>query len=453
MARDYRPSLVSIADLVEDPGKISRWLYRAPATAFIAFAVFAAFGTYFCTYAFRRPFAAGLYAGVTQVPLLGVVDTKIVLIVSQLAGYATSKLLGIKFVSEMPAARRAVAIGAAIGVAELALLLFAVVPASLRPLCLFLNGLPLGMVWGLVFGYLEGRRVSDVLGAAVSASFILASGIVKAVGQVVIDWGVTENWMPFATGLLFVLPTAVFVWLLAQIPPPTGMDEAERLHRAPMNGAQRWEFFAGLAPGLVLLTFAYVLMTAYRDFRDNFAREIWDALGYADVPSILTTSEIPVAIGALLAVGAVTVVRDNHRAVLVVHALLVFGAGLIGTSTLLFELGLLDPAWWMILVGLGLYLGYVPYNCVLFDRLIPAVGVIGTATFMIYVTHAFGYLGSVGLMLYRSVGHPDLSWLDFFVAFSWVTAAATIVVFVLSAIYFSSRARRARLAVSLDGGL
>ncbi len=453
MARDYRPSLASLTDLVEDPGKISRWLYRAPTTAFVAFTVFAAFGTYFCTYAFRKPFAVGLFEGVTQVPLLGAVDTKVVLIVSQVAGYAISKFVGIKLVSEMPAPRRAVAIALAIGFAELALLLFAVAPSSLKPLCLFLNGLPLGMVWGLVFGFLEGRRVSDVLGAAVSASFIVAGGFVKTVGEVVMGWGVTEAWMPFVTGALFVVPLAGFVWLLAQVPPPTGMDEAERLHRAPMNGTERWRFFARLAPGLVLLTFAYVLMTAYRDFRDNFAHEIWDALGYVDVPSILTMSEIPVAIGALFAVGSVMAVRDNQRAVLVVHALLVVGVGVIGTSTLLFQLGMLDPAWWMILVGFGLYVGYVPYNCVLFDRLIPAVGLVGTATFMIYVTDSFGYLGSVVLMLYKSLGHPDLSWLDFFVGFSWVTAVSTAVLFVVSAGYFRSRAREARQAVSLDGGL
>jgi hypothetical protein len=373
--------------------------------------------------------------------------------VAQVAGYAVSKFLGIKFVSEIPAAKRAIAIGVFIGLAEFALLLFAVAPSALKPACLFLNGLPLGMVWGLVFGFLEGRRVSDVLGASVSASYVVASGFVKTAGKMVLDWGVAEVWMPVTTGALFALPTAAFIWLLAQVPPPTGMDEAERLHRAPMNSAQRWDFFRKLAPGLILLTVAYVLMTAYRDFRDNFAREIWDALGYVDVPSILTTSEIPVAIGALFAVGAVMAVRDNQRAVLLVHGLLLAGAALIGASTLLFQLGLLDPAWWMILVGLGLYIGYVPYNCVLFDRLIPAVGLIGTAGFMIYVTDSFGHLGSVSMLVYKSVGHPDLSWLGFFVGFCWVTALGTAVLFLVSAAYFRTRSKQARSAVSLDGGL
>lgn len=67
---------------------------------------------------------------------------------------------------------------------ELALGLMGLAPSILAPLALFANGLGLGMIWGLVFGFLEGRRLSEVLGAMLCASFILASGGVKSVGKV-----------------------------------------------------------------------------------------------------------------------------------------------------------------------------------------------------------------------------------------------------------------------------
>jgi hypothetical protein len=73
------------------------------------------------------------------------------------------------------------------------------------------------------------------------------------------------------------------------------------------------------------------------------------------------------------------------------------------------------------LIG-SLYLAYVPYGCVLFDRLIAATGVVATAVFMIYVTDAFGYVGSVGVLLFKNFGHAEVGWLDFLVGFSWVTA-------------------------------
>ena len=76
------------------------------------------------------------------------------------------------------------------------------------------------------------------------------------------------------------------------------------------------------------------------------------------------------------------------------------GCALIGASTLMWTSGLIGPVTWMILVGLGLYIAYVPFGSMLFDRLFAATGAVGTAGFLIYVTDAFGYLGSVGLLFF-----------------------------------------------------
>lgn len=414
---------------------ISRWLERAPPGVFGVYATAAAFCTYFCMYAFRKPFAAATYEGTVGVAGIEM-ETKIAFVISQVFGYAISKFLGIKVVSEMPPARRAFAIAGAIAVAELALLLFAVIPSPYNAFALFLNGLPLGMVWGLVFGFLEGRRTSDALGAGLCASFIVASGAVKTVGKWVLGWGVTEVWMPVTTGALFFLPMLGFVWLLAQVPPPTADDEADRTHRQPMDASARREFFGRFAPGLILLIVAYVLISAYRDFRDNFARELWDALGYEDAPSIMTTAELPVAFGALLAVGLVMLSRSSRRALWVVHGLLALGSVLILGSTVLFQAGALGAAPWMIAVGLGIYVGYVPYNCVLFDRFIPAVGYVGTAGFLIYVSDSFGYAGSVALLLYKNFGHPDLSWREFFEGLSYASGLLSLAMYAGSVLYF-----------------
>jgi hypothetical protein len=291
----------------------------------------------------------------------------------------------------------------------------------------------------LVVGFLEGRRTSDALAAGLSASFIVASGFVKSVGKWLLDAGISEAWMPAATGALFAAPILVFIFLLSAVPPPSREDELARQQRAPMNHAERVRFFLSVAPGLVLLTLAYVVLAAYRDFRDNFARELWAALGYGDTPEILTAAEIPVAVGSLLAVALVMWVRNNRRAVLAIHGLLLFGALLMGGSTWLFELGVLDPGLWMVLVGLGLYMGYVPYNCVLFDRLIPAVGVVATAGFLIYVTDALGYLGSVLLLLYKNFASPNIAWLPFFVRLSYASAAIGALLYASSFVYFSRR--------------
>lgn len=422
------------------PSALRARLERASPTWLAAYALSAAFCTYFCMYAFRKPFAAASFEGSLQL-LDTTLHSKIAFILAQVLGYTASKFLGIKVVSEMTAAGRARAILLVIALAEVSLWGFSVGPPGWAALCLFCNGLALGVVWGLVFAFLEGRRSSDVLGAGLSVSFIVASGFVKSAGQWVLGWGVGERLMPAITGLLFAPLIVISTLLLAQLPPPNAEDEKWRMQRVPMDAAARRSFFRRYAHGLSLLVLGYVLLSAYRDFRDNFARELWDALGYASAPEILTTSELPVALGALLAVGSVIAIRRSTLALQAIHGLLVLGAALIGLATLLFQAGLLGPASWMISIGLGLYLAYVPFNCVLFDRMLPALGQVGTAGFMIYVADSLGYLGSSAVLLFKNFAQPQLPWLQFMVQLSYVTAVASVLSFTGAALYFARRMR------------
>jgi hypothetical protein len=234
----------------------------------------------------------------------------------------------------------------------------------------------------------------------------------------------------------------VSVWVLGQLPPPSAADEAERVRRAPMSARERADFLRVYAPGVVLLVLSYILLTALRDFRDNFAAEIWTALGYGKEAGIFSASEFPVAVISLVALGAVMVVRDNLRALMVIHAIVFAGFALLGASTLAFQAHLISPLPWMIFAGAGLYMAYTPFNAMLFDRLIAFSGRVATAGFLIYVADASGYLGSVALLLWRNFGGFKLDWLQFFVLSAYATSAAGAVLTALAALYFHSRARR-----------
>jgi hypothetical protein len=164
-----------------------------------------------------------------------------------------SKIIGIRIVAEVPAQHRALGILLLIAWAEAALLLFALSPAPLHVVCLFLNGLPLGMVFGLVLGYLEGRRNTEALAAGLCASFILADGVTKSVGTWVLRQGSSERWMPAIVGAIFLIPLLVFVAMLTRIPAPGHRDVAHRSERSPMTTDQRRSFSRRYALGLVLL--------------------------------------------------------------------------------------------------------------------------------------------------------------------------------------------------------
>lgn len=416
---------------------LRRWLQKAPSFYFVSFAMLAAFGAYFCMYAYRKPFTVATFEGLN----LWGLDFKIWLIIAQVAGYVLSKFIGIKVISELGRGRgRLFFLVGLILAAETALFFFALVPVRWKLLCLFFNGLPLGMIWGIVFSYLEGRRFSEILGAGLSVSFIVSSGAVKSVGKWVMDsLGYSEFWMPFVSGLIFLPFLLIFGIMLEQIPPPTQEDELLRSPRRAMTRHERRQFISTFAAGILTLVLFYVGLTAYRDFRDNFAVELWTALGYGDAPSIFTLAELPIALIVLVALGLTMFIRDNRRAFLFYHWIILGNAGLIGISTLLFQAHLLPPAAWMIAVGLGLYTAYVPFNCILFDRMLAAFKIAGNAGFMIYVADAFGYLGSVFVLLYKNFGQADLSWLQFFIYASYGLAIFGLALATLSLFYFRSK--------------
>jgi hypothetical protein len=187
------------------------------------------------------------------------------------------------------------------------------------------------------------------------------------------------------------------------------------------------------------IVFAYILLTAFRDFRDNFAAEIWAALGYGGEAAVFSESELPVAIIALVGMAAVIVVRDNRRALMVIHAMVAGGFALLGLSTLAFQAHLISPLAWMILAGSGLYVAYNPVNAVLFDRLVAVSGRVANAGFLIYVADSSGYMGSVALLLWRNFGQGSLNWLQFFTGGAYVTAVVGCVATLYAAAYFHYR--------------
>ncbi|WP_367891375.1 DUF5690 family protein [Flavobacterium pectinovorum] len=186
----------------------------------------------------------------------------------------------------------------------------------------------------------------------------------------------------------------------------------------------------------------YTYLTAFRDFRDNFARELWDSLGYKDDIGVYTSSEIIVAGIVLLVLGAAFYFKDNMKALFFYQILLLLGSISIGVSTILFHSHIISPFSWMVVSGFGLYICYVPFNCLFFDRFIAAFKIKGNAGFFIYIADAFGYLGSVAVLLYKNFGQPNLSWLDFFMNGAYLMAVMGIVVTISSMIYLKKKQKK-----------
>ncbi len=382
---------------------LRRLLNRSPDWVVMLVTILSAFSTYFCMYAFRKPLGVATFSGMSFFGTT--VALKTAIIISQVIGYMLAKYIGIKVCSEVTRPRRATLLVLLILSAEVALLFFAFLPGEAKVLAIFFNGLSLGMVWGLVVLFLEGRRSSEILMAGLSCSYILSDGVVKDVGDTLIRvFNVHEAWMPALTGLIFLLPYMLAVFVLNQVPEPNARDIAERVKREPMNGKQRLAFFFQFLPGIIMLIIVYFFLTALRDFQSNFGKEIFIGLGYAETPGIFSTIAIPVFLMVFTSLALLNLVRNNRWG-------LVATFGLMGLGMAILSVSFIDPLSipkedryiWMIFIVLGAYLAYVPFGSVLFDRIVASTRTMGTAVFAIYVLDALGYTGSVSMMIYHDL--------------------------------------------------
>ncbi len=377
----------------------------------VLLAALTAFLAYSSVYAYRKPFTVATFDGLR----FWNISYQTLLIISQVIGYMLSKFCGIKFIAELKSFGR-FRTGIILTMSAWGcLLLFALLPAPWGMLPMFINGFLLGFMWGVVFSYIEGRRATDFIGAVMAVSFIFAGGFTRTVAKwLMVEWSVAENWMPFFTGLVFIIPLVFFLWMLERIPPPDEDDRRERTERVPMTNAGRIVFLKQFGVGLIIASATYLFLTVMRDIRDNYMANIWNELGYGSDYSVFTKTETKTSLLVLLIMGMLVLVRKNIRAFSLVHAVILAGFLIAGISSALFISGMMDGGLWMQLVSLGLYMGYIPFNCIFFERLIATFRISGNVGFLIYFADAFGYLGSVTVMLVKEFSRLKLNWSEFY---------------------------------------
>ena len=396
-----------------------------------AWTMIAAFGCYFCVYGFRKPFTAGQYVDQFW---LGI-HWKSILISAQIAGYMLSKWCGIFFVSSITWKKRARAILLSILIAELALLGFGIIPRPWNLIFLVLNGLPLGMIFGYIQGFLEGKRNTELYIAALGSSFILADGVSKSVGMNLLNWGFAENWMPFAAGLLYTIPLLFFVWMLTKIPKPSKQEIQDRAERVPMNQEDRKLLIKQLWPGILCISLLYLAASLLRGIRSDFAPEIWKYLGYASLPATYSQTEIWVTIGILGINGSLVLLKNNFRAfftsmfAITTGFILLIVAGIWGQY-------FMNPFWLIVLTGFGIYLPYLTITTSVFERMIAITRHKANIGFLMYIVDSVGYLGYNVLLITVGFIFPNLNLPELFFVWIKLLGLLGLAISLVSGFYF-----------------
>jgi hypothetical protein len=209
-----------------------------------------------------------------------------------------------------------------------------------------------------------------------------------------------------------------------------------------MGKKQRREFLIRFGYALVPMIIVYVMLTILRDFSEDFANELWTETGYQNNAGIFAQTSTVVSLIVLAFIGGFFLVRNNYLAFQLNNGIILFGFMLAVLATVLFHMKVFSPVAWIVCASAGLYLGYVPYNCLYFERLLAAYRVPGNVGFVVYVADAFGYMGTVLVLLIKEFIPTKYSWVDFFTWMYYVIAALGVLLVLWGSSIFTRIYRR-----------
>lgn len=404
---------------------------------FILWAGGAALLSYSLVYALRKPFTAASFENAEFFDM----DYKVVVTISQILGYVVSKFIGIKLISELQSEERFKFILTSVLLAEASLILFGLLSTPFNVAAMFLNGLSLGCMWGVIFSFIEGRRVTDILASLLGVSMVISSGTAKSVGLYVMNHlHVSEFWMPALIGAVALPLLLLLGWALNKLPEPNKEDIAMKSERETLNGKQRWELFKSFMPFLSMLFIANIAIVVLRDIKEDFLVNIIDVSAYS--PWLFAQIDSVVTLIILGIFGLMVLVKDNLKALSVLFGLII--AGMIVMSVVSFgqQQLRLSPVIWLFIQSLCLYIAYLTFQTIFFDRFIACFRIRGNVGFFIVTTDFLGYTGTVLVLVLKEFCNPDIDWAVFYNLFAGYVGIFCCVTFVCSFVYLHQRFRK-----------
>lgn len=389
----------------------------------------AALLSYSLVYALRKPYTAASFEGLT---FMGS-DYKVAVTTIQILGYVIAKFFGIKIISELKKENRfRFFVGSAI-LAELALVGFGLLEAPYNVAAMFVNGLSLGCMWGVIFSFIEGRKVTDILASQLGVSMVFSSGVAKSFGLFAMnEMQIDQFWMPAVIGG-FALPLLVFMgYMLKRLPQPTAEDIALRNERVVLDGKGRVALFRKYAPILTLLFIGNFMLLVLRDIKEDFLVNILDMSNqsswlFARIDTIVTL--IILGIFALFAF-----FRSNIRALLWLMTLVIAGCLTMTYVSFHYETLDLKPVTWLFIQSLSFYIAYLTFQTIFFDRFIACFRIKGNVGFFIALIDFIGYLGTVTLLSTKEFLNIELEWFALFNHIAGFVGATCSVLFIVASI-------------------
>jgi len=386
------------------------------------------FSIYTCMYALRKPFSGLTFNDM----MLWGLNIKIWMVLCQLIGYTLSKIVGIRFFGGLNRDYRGIFLICLMAASLIPLVIIRFTSIEFWPFLMVLNGFPLGLVWGLVFSYVEGRKFTELIGAMLACTFVFSSGWVKTIAlwlQSSLELSINE--VPYITGAFALFPAVIFIILLERFPGPTAEDIELRLERKALDHPTQKKILGDLQYLILPFVIIYGLLTILRDFRDNFSADMLNQYLVYNTLSFVKI-ELPITLLLLCIVPVFSFIKSHTKSLKLTAYCITIGGFICLISVIGFQLQLISLPALLVISGTGLYLGYILINISVMDRIIGLSGTNGNSGFLIYIADSVGYLFSLTITSVAFLGKTkSIDWVSIF---DKLTIVGSILIIALSQI-------------------
>ena len=137
----------------------------------------------------------------------------------------------------------------------------------------------------------------------------------------------------------------------------------------------------------------------------------------------------------------------NNKIAFHSNNLIAFFCGiLLVVTTALFYFQVINGIVWMMLAGFFMYLPYIGFHTLYFERWIAHFKYKSNAGFLMSMADTAGYLGSTIILLVKNFATPKVSWIEFFEVSAIVVGFSIILLSFLNYRYFLLLEKKSNLA-------
>ena len=135
-------------------------------------------------------------------------------------------------------------------------------------------------------------------------------------------------------------------------------------------------------------------------------------------------------------------VKDNLKALSILFGLIIMGMIVMSVVSFGQERFQLPPVVWLFVQSLCLYIAYLTFQTIFFDRFIACFKIHGNVGFFIVTTDFLGYTGTVLVLVLKEFCNPHIDWAVFYNQFAGYVGIFCCITFICSFVYLHQRFRK-----------